>query len=111
MAIIATWLKDGELNNSTTIQIAQLQKLEFDIILVCATPDGSQANISNEILDLAKVIRKPNIGYDFGSWVVGIASLDKQKNPDEVLLLNDSSLLIHNDFGMLVKKQDLVFTT
>ena len=101
-AIFATWLSDGHVSKSTELQVQQLNDSGYSISFVCALPENVEPQIPNSILDIATVISKPNIGYDFGSWAIGIANTDFKNSGSEVLLINDSALLVNSKFNDLI---------
>ena len=101
-AIFATWLSDGHVSKSTELQVQQLNEYGYSITFVCSLPENVKPHIPNSILEVATVISKPNIGYDFGSWALGIANTDFETRGSEVLLINDSTLLVNCEFNELI---------
>lgn len=58
------------------------------VVSACTSPDPLQWG--GELPADAVVFRKPNVGYDFGSWAVGLAMLPQIATAPYVILANDS---------------------
>jgi lipopolysaccharide biosynthesis protein len=91
-AIIASFGATRVVSRSVATLVAELKSAGYPVILVRASdqnepllwPEGS---ISPDV-----VVRKPNVGYDFGSLSVGLAIAPEVLDREYVLLLNDSLL-------------------
>lgn len=92
IAILAQWSTTAEIPISTVILIKEILKTGFDLILVSACEDEKRLAIPAEIADKITIIRKPNTGYDFGSWSVGLNLIPEGQLYNEFLILNDSLL-------------------
>ena len=75
----------------------------FQVVLVSACESSERLIVSPFLLDQITIVRKPNFGYDFGSWSVGLQAFPEIELADEVLLLNDSLI---GPFGKLQKILD-----
>ena len=91
IAILAQWSQSSVLSLSTNRLIAQLMQNGFEVVVVSACEDSGPVLLDDEILQRISVIRKPNIGYDFGSWSIGLSMFPDIRNAKEVLILNDSN--------------------
>ena len=91
IAVVAQWSKDQVLSLSTNMLISQLLENGFEVLLVSACESPGPLILEEEILRRITVIRKPNIGYDFGSWSIGLLAFSEICQAKEVLLLNDSN--------------------
>lgn len=60
------------------------------VVSAATTPEPLQWG--GGLPDQAVVLRKPNIGYDFGSWAVGLQALPELARSAHVVLANDSVL-------------------
>jgi len=71
--------------------VSQLQANDFEVVVVssCEAP-GPLVFPELPAPDRLTVVRKPNLGYDFGSWSIGLAAVPEILGADRVLLLNDS---------------------
>lgn len=89
IAVIAHWSTQTEATRSIGSLIAQLQGAGFTTALVSTCevpqplrfPDGLSPDV---------VVRRPNLGYDFGSWAHAISAREVGKSNARVLLVNDS---------------------
>ena len=91
IAVFAHWAKNSEVSLSTTRLLTDLLDNDFEVVLVSACESKSPLILIPKILDRITIIRKPNVGYDFGSWSVGLISHPEIRNAAEVLLINDSN--------------------
>jgi lipopolysaccharide biosynthesis protein len=62
--------------------------------------------LDSEILNKVTILRKPNVGYDFGSWSVGLLTFPEICQAKEVLLLNDSNSGPFGALGELLNKMN-----
>jgi hypothetical protein len=91
IAVMAQWSRDSVLSLSTNRLISQLITSGFEVVLVSACESRDPLVLDSEILNKITVLRKPNVGYDFGSWSVGLLTFPEIRKAKEVLLLNDSN--------------------
>jgi GT2 family glycosyltransferase len=90
IAVLAQWSKSEHLSYSTERLIQELLDCEFQVVLVSACESSDRLIVSPFLLDRITVMRKPNFGYDFGSWSVALQTIPEIELADEVLLMNDS---------------------
>jgi hypothetical protein len=93
LALLAAWSPTGVLSRSGSRLIGELQRNGYRVV-VCST-SSYPAPIRvypGEPVDLSAltVVRRPNIGYDFGSWAVLMQLCSDLLGADKVLVLNDS---------------------
>lgn len=71
--------------------VHELQTFGYQVVVVSACESSGPLHFADSV-DLAEltVIRKPNVGYDFGSWSVALAALPAVASADRTLLVNDS---------------------
>jgi len=100
IAVVAQWSNDVVLSESTNRLIAQLIKNGFEVFLVSACEKTGSIVLNDEVLRRITIIRKPNLGYDFGSWSIGLLKFPQIFRAQEVLLVNDSN---SGPFGSLEK--------
>ena len=91
IAVVAQWSKDNVLSISTNQLISQLIVCGYEVVLVSACERSEALVLDNEILDQITILRKPNVGYDFGSWSIGLLTFPEISKAKEILLLNDSN--------------------
>ena len=91
IAVVAQWSKAEVISISTNRLISQLIVCGYEVVLVSACESPEVLVLDNEILDRITILRKPNVGYDFGSWSIGLLTFPEISKADEILLLNDSN--------------------
>ena len=90
IAFLAQWSSTEQVPRSTILLIGELIECGYSVILVSACEGPNPLAIDSEVKEKITIIRKPNIGYDFGSWSVAMQMLPSSRNATEVLVLNDS---------------------
>ena len=91
IAVVAQWSKSNIFSISTNRLISQLIVCGYEVVLVSACENPETLVLDNEILERITILRKPNVGYDFGSWSIGLLTFPEIRKADEILLLNDSN--------------------
>ncbi|MGE0279321.1 MAG: rhamnan synthesis F family protein [Rhizobiaceae bacterium] len=79
----------------TVIDMLRCLEQVFDRILFVSTSAVDPAARSN--LTKTEIIERPNIGYDFYSYRVGLNRVEREGGADRVLLLNNSILILDTD--------------
>ena len=90
IAFLAQWSFTEEVPRSTLLLISELIKYGYSVILISACESLNPLIIDDEVRQKITIIRKPNIGYDFGSWSVGMQMLPTARTAKNVLVVNDS---------------------
>ena len=92
VAFLAHWSETERQSRSTLRLIAELQRLGYRVIVSSTSTAPGRLDFAAEDvrLDELTVLRRPNAGYDFGSWAVAMAAHDELLSRPYVLLLNDS---------------------
>lgn len=88
-AVIAQWSTEVSLSHSCNSLIRSLLSAGFEVVLVSASP-SEDLYIEPELASRIALIRKPNIGYDFGSWLAALLLMPEISNKSEIILTNDS---------------------
>lgn len=93
VAVVAHHSDGAELSPSVHELVRQFAAAGYRIVLVSTAPDGGTLDW-DELTDGdgITVLRKPNVGYDFGSWAVALATYPQIREVDRLLLVNDSLL-------------------
>ncbi len=88
ICLFAHFDPSNKIREYVILHLSELKKLDFEIIFI-STSSLNSSEIE-KISSLAScIVQRENIGYDFGSWVIGL-NLIKDKNAKEVILTNDS---------------------
>ncbi len=91
VAIVAHWSKHPGVTKSLCALIGELQQNDFGVVVAssCEAPAPLEWHGPVDAAQLT-VIRKPNLGYDFGSWSVALELFPDVAAADVVVLTNDS---------------------
>ena len=91
VAVLAHWSPQPQLSRSVERLLEELLASGYACALVSASPSPSRLTASDpELLARVSVLRRPNVGYDFGSWAAFLHVHPEVRRADRVLLLNDS---------------------
>nr|WP_279543869.1 rhamnan synthesis F family protein [Leucobacter ruminantium] len=75
----------------------------YDVVLIRAASGGARAQWpANEEAIRPTIMWRPNVGYDFGSWAVGIDQFPKLAGREHVLLVNDSLVGPFGDIDRMI---------
>lgn len=88
LAIIASHGDTPRISRSLAALSRALRNAGYPVVLVRASDD--QTPLEWAAPDGVTVLRKPNLGYDFGSWAVGLHHARRHLRRRHVLLANDS---------------------
>lgn len=90
VALVASWAPDARVSRSLSELVRSLDAAGYPAIVIRASDDTAPLHWDSAPPASTVVLRKPNIGYDFGSWAVALdrfPALAKRRN---VILVNDS---------------------
>jgi lipopolysaccharide biosynthesis protein len=92
VAFLAHWSETERQSRSTLRLIAELQRLGYRVVVSSTSTASGRLDFAAEDVRLEEltVLRRPNIGYDFGSWAVAMAAHEELLNRAHVLVVNDS---------------------
>ncbi|WP_167760544.1 rhamnan synthesis F family protein [Blastococcus sp. CT_GayMR16] len=92
VAFLAHWSETDRQSRSTLQLVAELQRLGYRVVVSSTSPAEKPLDFgADDIrLDELTVLRRPNTGYDFGSWSVAMAAHEDLLGRPYVLVLNDS---------------------
>jgi lipopolysaccharide biosynthesis protein len=89
VAIVAHWDEDGRVDRSTATLVAALIDHRYEVVLVSTAPDSGRLQGLDDATRIT-TLRRPNVGYDFGSWATALARYPGIAAAEHVLLLNTS---------------------
>ncbi|GLQ74573.1 rhamnan synthesis F family protein [Vibrio penaeicida] len=87
LTIFAHYDRDDIVDDYVIHYLEELSKVSDDIIFVSVSNISNPTSINRIV---KKIIVRENVGYDFMSWQVGLASIDDLSEYDEVIFCNDS---------------------
>lgn len=89
-AVLVHWAHTPTLSRSVTTLANELSSAGYRTVLVSACESPEPLEWGGKRPQDAVVLRKPNIGYDFGSWAVALNELPAIARAERVILTNDS---------------------
>ncbi len=89
-AVIAQYSTVAKFTESLNRYIQSLLANSYAVIVVSACEDPSLLQIPEDVEAKITLIRKPNIGYDFGSWATALHTFPELLKKTNLILTNDS---------------------
>ncbi|WP_181243282.1 rhamnan synthesis F family protein [Glaciihabitans tibetensis] len=89
-AVIASYGAVPTVSTSLESMVQRLEECGYTVIVSRASDNPAPLQWSEDFTGSALVLRKPNIGYDFGSWAVALKRFPQVRRAPYVLLVNDS---------------------
>lgn len=90
VAIVSTWMKTPAASLSLSAYLKQLSNAGLTPLVVDASPFDEPIQWPDGLPSDAVVTRRPNVGYDFGSWAAAMRVYPCLAEKPKVLLTNDS---------------------
>ena len=103
IAVIAHFSKSNLISESLTNYLRAILNSKYSVILVSACESDTELVLDEKIKSQITILRKPNLGYDFGSWAVAIDKFPEILLAEKLLLTNDSLIGPLDDFSSIVK--------
>ena len=90
IALFAHWSSREVVSLSTQILVSNLLDSGYQVILISACESPAPLVIDAKIKERITIVRKANLGYDFGSWSTGIQLFPEVVGAEHVIIVNDS---------------------
>lgn len=91
LCVFASFSRRQRVEDYVLYNLAELRKSGFDIVFVTTSLHLNANDLAKLKNNCVRIIRRTNIGYDFGSWKAGIFfSGMNHREYDQLLLTNDS---------------------
>jgi lipopolysaccharide biosynthesis protein len=90
VAVIAHWSADATVSRSVATLVSNLEESGFGVIVVSSAPTELSLVWPGASPAGVTVVRRPNVGYDFGSWSTALDRFPRIRDARRVLLMNDS---------------------
>ena len=90
VAVVAQWSRSATLTRSVTTLVNELADAGYRPVLVSACEQSVPLEWRGRMPAEVTILRRPNTGYDFGSWAVALNSVPAIAAADRVILTNDS---------------------
>lgn len=91
LAVLAHWSAKTRVSKSVCVLVDELQSFGYGVV-VCSACDADGPLEWDRSVDSSNlvVIRKPNIGHDFGSWSVALDMIPQLVTAERSIIVNDS---------------------
>jgi lipopolysaccharide biosynthesis protein len=90
VAVLAHWSPTAQLSRSVDALVGALRAVDYDVVVVSACEEPGPLRWPGGRPERVLVLRKPNIGYDFGGWSVALELLPSITAAPWAILANDS---------------------
>jgi lipopolysaccharide biosynthesis protein len=90
VAVIAHWTPDSRISRSVSELTNSLVDHDYHVVIASSTEGEAPLEWPSERPTNVTVLRRPNVGYDFGSWATALDRFPTIAAADQVMLLNDS---------------------
>lgn len=102
IAVLAHYSTSPTASRSVRTLLSHLSHQGYQPVVV-SSADTGPLDWAGWLPPGAVVVRKANVGYDFGSWAVALALFPRLVEAEHVLLVNDSMVGPFVDLGPLVR--------
>ena len=92
VAVVAQYSPTARVTRSLSSYVRELVRCGYRVVVVSASEDPAELTWPSPPPSEVTVLRKPNVGYDFGSWAVALDHVPSIREARRVLLTNDSLL-------------------
>lgn len=93
VAVLAHWSESPRVTRSFCTLVRELQEHSYQVVVSSAAEGVDTLQWSEGVDETALVVvRKPNAGYDFGSWSLAMHVIPDIAAADRVLVANDSMI-------------------
>lgn len=89
-AIVAHWASSPRVNRSTSRLVTSLLEADYEVVLASSAEGEALLDWVDGRPERVTVLRRPNLGYDFGSWATALDRYPDIAEAPEVILVNDS---------------------
>lgn len=89
-AVLAHFSTSPRLTRSFVALVSELERSGYRVVVVSSATCEGPLDWGEHVLGGTTVVRKPNVGYDFGSWAVGLDLFPALAGAPALILANDS---------------------
>ncbi len=82
----------GDVSPATVQYVAALAAAQHIVVFVSTAPELEERALEVLKTHCALILRRKNVGYDFGSWKVGLEHVPSKADLDSLIIANDSVL-------------------
>jgi lipopolysaccharide biosynthesis protein len=89
VALVASYSPTCRVTRSLQELVTQLETSGYQVLLIRASEDSAPLEWLSPA-ERVTVLRRPNVGYDFGSWAEALNRMPAVRRAEHVILTNDS---------------------
>lgn len=104
VAVIAHWSTKALVSRSLSALTRSFVDRQYRVVLCSSAPVPDRLRLPDDLAHKVTVLRKPNVGYDFGSWAVAQAWEPSIRQARHVILANDSLAGPFGDLGDVISR-------
>jgi hypothetical protein len=104
VAILAHFSDGPRVSRSLRTLVRQFADADYVPVVVSGSPVRQPLEWNGDRPPTAIVVRQPNLGYDFGSWAIGLDLIGPARSAPNVVLANDSLVGPFTDLGPLLTR-------
>jgi hypothetical protein len=90
VAFVASYSAEPRFSRSLIRLVSELQQARYEVILILAQDSPEDIKWPSSPKTSPLIVQRKNLGYDFGSWAVGMELFPQAMNAKYVILANDS---------------------
>lgn len=90
VAVLAQYSRSSVVSKSLDVFVRELTRHGYYVVMSSACTDPAPLQWRGERPERLAILRKPNVGYDFGSWAVAMAEEPRILDAEKLLVVNDS---------------------
>lgn len=90
VAVFAHWSTSPRLTRSVRTTVSAIVGAGYRVVIVSTSENPEPLDWQDERPNGVTVIRRPNLGYDFGSWATALDRYPVMLEAQRILLVNDS---------------------
>ena len=92
VALVAAWTKTETQSKSISVYLGELAQAGYAIVFISTSEAPGKLTFPHGLPQDTIVLRRPNVGYDFGSWALALDRYPQVRQAQHVLITNDSML-------------------
>ncbi|MST50054.1 rhamnan synthesis F family protein [Mobiluncus porci] len=92
VALVASWSRGTTQSKSVSTYLQELDRGGYATVLISTCEAPGKLEFPHGLPAQTVVLRRPNIGYDFGSWALALDRYPFVRRAEQVLITNDSMI-------------------
>ncbi len=106
IAVLVHFARDGRFLAYFRYLVRELDRAGYAVIIVSNSRTVSEDAVAELLPQVAAIVHRRNVGYDFGAWRDGLALIPDLGKLDSLVLTNDSIFGPLHDLGTVLARCD-----